>query len=188
MTLLTTLADVKTYSGASDTSTDAVISQLIENASAFIERFCNRIFAITAYSETRNGNNRPRMTLNNGPISTVTSVTIDSVAIVASSGPTVPGYTFDEHSVYLRPGGTYNTFRRDVQNVQVSYSAGFATVPYDVAQACIELIQFKLAKRTRIDKKSETLGSQQTISFDLSDIPASVRSALLSYQRFTVFS
>ncbi len=187
MTPLTTLADVSTYIGASDTTQDVVITALISNASAFIERFCNRTFAVTAYTETRNGNNRPRMMLNNSPITAVTSLSIDAVTIPASTGPTVPGYTFDEHSIYLRSGGAYNVFSRDVQNVQVSYSAGFSTVPSDVEQACIELIAFKLAKRSRLDKKSETLGTQQTISFDTSDMPASVKTALLPYQRFTVY-
>lgn len=187
MTLLCQLADVKLYIGATDTSTDSVITALITNASAFIERFCNRTFAVTAYTETRNGNNRPRMMLNNAPITAVTGLAIDSVTIPASTGVGVPGYTFDEHSIYLRPGGAYNTFCRGVQNVVVSYSAGFAAVPSDIAQACIELIAFKLAKRSRLDKKSETLGTQQTISFDTSDMPAAVKTTLLPYQRFTVY-
>ncbi|OYV49373.1 MAG: hypothetical protein B7Z78_13805 [Rhodospirillales bacterium 20-60-12] len=187
MTLLTTLADVSLYIGATDTSEDQVITALIANASAFIESFCNRTFAITAYTETRNGNNRPRMMLNNSPITAISSLAIDAVTIPLSTGPTVPGYTFDLNSIYLRPGGSYNTFRRDVQNVQVSYSAGFSSVPSDVAQACIELVAFKRAKRSRIDKKNETLGSQQTIGFDTSDMPASVKTTLMPYQRFTVF-
>ena len=187
MTLLTTLADVKTYTGATDTSGDPAITALISNASAFIERFCNRTFASTSYTETRNGNNRARMMLNNSPIQSLTSVTIDGAAVPISTGPTVGGYTFDSHCVYLRPGAGFDQFDRGVQNVVIVYTAGFTSVPSDVAQACIELIAFKLAKRNRIDKKSETLGQQQTISFDTSDMPAAVKTALLPYQRMTVF-
>ena len=65
MTILCQLADVKNYSGATDPTTDSAVTQLITNASAFIERFCNRTFATTSYIETRNGNNRRRMMLNN---------------------------------------------------------------------------------------------------------------------------
>ena len=187
MTLLTTLSDVSTYIGASDTSQDQVITALIENASAFIETFCNRTFAVATYTDTRSGNNRSRMLLNNSPITAVSSLTIDAVVIPASTGYPVAGYTFDTNSIYLIPGGSYNIFRRDVQNVVVSYTAGFATVPSDVAQACIELVAFKHAKRSRIDKKNETLGSQQTIGFDTSDMPASVKTTLMPYQRVTVF-
>ena len=194
MTLLTTLADVKTYTGATDTSGDPAITALISNASAFIERFCNRTFASTSYTETRNGNNRARMMLNNSPITAVSSLSIDGYSIPASTGPTVGGYTFDSHSLYLRPGyingsgfGAYGEFTGGIQNVVIAYTAGFATVPSDVAQACIELIAFKMAKRNRIDKKNETLGAQQTIGFDTSDMPASVKTALVPYQRFTVY-
>ncbi len=194
MTLLTTLTDVKTYTGATDPSGDAAITALISNASAFIERFCNRTFGLASYTEVRNGNNRPRMMLNNSPITAVSSLSIDGYSIQVSSGPTVGGYTFDNHSIYLRPGyinGSgfrgYGEFTRGIQNVVIAYTAGFATVPSDVAQACIELIAFKMAKRNRIDKKNETLGAQQTIGFDTSDMPASVKTALVPYQRFTVY-
>ena len=187
MTLLCALADVQTYIGTTDNSTAAVIEQLIENASAFIERYCNRTFAVTSYTETRNGNNRARMMLNNAPIVAVSSVSIEGVVIPQSTGAQVAGWVADTHTLYLRAGSGFSIFPEGVQNVAVSYTAGFNTVPADVAQACIELIAFKLAKRNRIDKKNETLGQQQTIGFDISDMPKSVVTALASYQRFTVW-
>lgn len=189
MTLLCTLAEVRLYAGTqdSDTSTDAVVEQLIENASAFIERYCNRIFGVTTYVEVRNGNDRPRMMTNQSPITAVSSVQINGQSIAASTGALVAGYTFDEHSIYLRPGLGFERFWRGIQNVEFSYTAGFGTVPADVSQACIELIAFKLAKRNRIDKKNETLGQQQTIGFDTSDMPKGVQTALMPYQRFTVY-
>lgn len=188
MTLLCTLGQVQTYVGtqASDTSAAAAMEQLIEGASAFIERFCNRTFGSATYAEVRNGNDRAKLMTNESPITAVSSVSVDGVAIAPSAGPTVAGYTFDSYAIYLRPGLTVSRFWRGVQNVELTYTAGYATIPPDIAQACVELIAFKLAKRTRIDKKNETLGSQQTIGFDISDMPAGVKTALLPYQRFTV--
>ena len=53
-------------------------------------------------------------------------------------------------------------------------------LPTDLTQACVELIASKFAKRSRIDKKSEVL-AQQTVSFDLSSMPDSVKAAINPY-------
>jgi hypothetical protein len=39
-------------------------------------------------------------------------------------------------------------------------------------------------KRSRLDKRNETLGSQQTQGYDLSDMPAFVKTALQAYVRW----
>lgn len=175
---LCALADVKTYLGITDTNSDAVLSALVANASAMIESFCNRVFAQASYTETRNGNDNYRLFLAHGPVTAVSSVSIDGVAIAPAASPVNAGFVFDDLMVYIRPGGYPCSFTRGVQNVVISYTAGFATIPADVAQACVELVASKYAKRNRIDKMSETLGTQQTQAYSLADMPASVKTAL----------
>lgn len=184
MSALCALADVKNYLGITDTSQDALINALIPQASAQIENYCNRTFAQASYSETRNGNNASSMFLRQVPIVSVASLSVDGVAIAASPDPQTFGYVFDEDTIYIRGcrSGAPTRFERGVQNVAISYSAGFSAIPADVAQACIELIAWKRAKRNRIDKRSETLGQQQTQAYDLSDMPASVKSVINSYR------
>lgn len=193
MSQLCALADVKSYLGITSTTQDALITTLIGNASAFIERFCGRIFEQATYTETRNGNNASAIFCRQTPIISVTSVTIDGIAVPEAPDATSYGFVYDDHIVYLRgdapmrlPGvpssrGYPRSFCRGVQNVVLVYEAGYATIPADLNQACVELIASKLAKRERIDKKSETLGQQQTVSFDLSDMPASVKTVLMQY-------
>jgi hypothetical protein len=106
-------------------------------------------------------------------VSAVTSLTIDGLTIPPAVGQGI-GYLFDDTTIYLRG----YTFCRDVQNVAVTYTAGYAPVPGDVAQACIEIAAFHYAKRDRMDKSSETLGTAQTISFSQADMPAWAKLAL----------
>jgi hypothetical protein len=181
---LCALADVKTYLGITDTNSDAVLTALVANASAMCEAFCNRVFAQASYTETRNGTGKSAITLSNAPASAVAALSVDGVALSPSAGVTLPGYVFDEDTIYLRTGSYPCTFTKGAQNVVITYAAGFATIPADVAQACVELVAFKYAKRNRIDKASETLGTQQTISYSMADMPPSVKTALKPYVRW----
>lgn len=184
MSQLCAFSDVQTYIGDSAASSATVLQALITNASAFIEQYCNRTFAVTAYNETRNGNGGDRLFLLNGPIVAVTGVTVDGQIIPQATDSLAYGWVNDDSIVYIRAG----CFARGVQNVNVQYSAGFATIPADVAQACIELVAEKFAKRNRIDKASETLGQQQTQSYIQADMPARVKTALQPYVRWNLAS
>ena len=172
--MLCVLADVKAFLGVTSSATDGVLNTLIANVSATIESFCNRTFASTVYTERRNGNDGYRLFLANGPVTAVSSVSVDGIAIIPAPDALTSGYLADANTVYLRG----YTFTRGIQNVSVSYTAGFATIPLDVAQACIELVASHFAKRERIDKASETLGTQQTISYSQADMPAAAKLAL----------
>lgn len=176
---LCALADVKTYLGITDTNSDAVLTALIAGASAMMETYCNRVFAQASYTETRNGNGGYRLFLATAPVTAVASVTIDGTAVPAAAGSMAPGYLFDDLMIYLRQ----RCFTCGVQNVVVSYTAGYATIPADLTQACVELVAAKYAKRNRIDKTSETLGSQQTQAYSVADMPASVKTVLNNYAR-----
>lgn len=192
MSQLCALADVKTYLGITNTNQDAVITSLITNASAMIESYCNRVFASANYAETRNGTGGYRMYAANAPITAVSAVTVDGISIPAAPAPSGNGlgygFVFDSDLIYIRPGVPYSgqptAFNKGIQNVTLAYTAGFTTIPSDVNQACVELVADKLAKQSRIDKKSETLGQQQTVSFDLSDMPPRVKTALAQWRRW----
>ncbi|KZC23540.1 hypothetical protein RHOFW104T7_13135 [Rhodanobacter thiooxydans] len=184
MSGLCALADVKTYLGITDANSDAVLTALVSNASAMVEGFCNRTFAQASYTETVNGNGRAQLCLKNTPVTAVSSLAINDVPVLAAVGATGAGYVFDDMSVYVRSSGCSCAFSKGVQNVTVTYTAGYVAIPLDVAQACIELVAQKFAKRNRIDKASETLGTQQTISFSQADMPAQVRTALKPYVRW----
>lgn len=184
MSQLCQLTDVKTYLGITVTATDAALTALITNVSAAIESFCNRTFEQASYKDTYNGTERSTLYLREGPVTAVTAVSIDGIAVGAAPDAVSAGYVFDEQMVYLRGHCIPARFNRGVQNVTVSYTAGYVTIPADVNQACVSWVADLFAKRTRIDKKNETLGTQQTQGYDLSDMPATVRTVLQPYVRF----
>lgn len=190
--MLCQLADVKTYLGITSATTDAVLTALVGNASAFIERYCNRVFEQASYTETRNGNGADAIYLRNTPIVSVQSVSVDGTSIPAAPDTVSYGYIFDTHKVYLRGDARVNPitpgifagypprFQRGIQNIVIAYTAGFTTIPADVNQACVELVAYKFSRRDRTGMKNEVL-AQQTGGFDMSDMPASVKTTLAQW-------
>ena len=77
------------------------------------------------------------------------------------------------------------SFLKGVANVKVIYNAGYATIPYDVQDACILVCQHSY-KRFYQDQKigvsSETVGDRTT-SYDLSGMPQKVRTILDRYKK-----
>lgn len=185
---LCTLQDVKTYFAITSASEDDLLNALIAAASADIENYCNRTFAQAAYTETRNGNGANAMAARQYPIVSVQGVTVDGYAVPAAADAVSSGFVFSDTAIYIRNSGRGRapgcgwSFARGVQNVTLQYTAGYATIPADLVQACVELVGWKRAKRQRIDKTSETLGNQQTQAFKLDGMPPSVIAAINTYR------
>jgi hypothetical protein len=178
----TTTAEVKAFGGLTG-SIDTALALLVTAASAFIDSYCDRDFALhTGATEIRNGTGTKRIMLFNTPIASVASVSVNGQALKASTGPSDPlGYVYDKDLVYLRDG----CFTKGAQNVVIVYTGGFATPPADIKQACIELVLYKWAKRDRQDKKMETLQGQN-VMFESRDMPEGVKTVLNQYRRWMV--
>jgi len=135
---------------------------LLTAASRAIERYCNRTFAVTAYTETHSGRNLPRVWLANRPVVAVTSVTVDGQALDNTTGD---AWTVTpETGELLRGGGRGDPrfapwFPWGRNNIVVAYTAGFATVPADVQLAARYLVQHMSESRKGIGPiRSETIG------------------------------
>jgi len=122
---LTTLATVKAWRSPpiSTAADDAQISRVITAASGFILRQLQRTLASRSYSETRNGTGGRELMLRHAPVTTLSSLSVDGVAIPAAPDTVSCGYALagDSGMLSLRGYG----FRRGVQNVVASYVAGF---------------------------------------------------------------
>ena len=82
MGALTTLAAVKLHLGISDTSEDALLAQLINQASADIESRCNRTLTReTRTAEAYTGDGGKKLYLDLYPVTAVSAVTLDGVAV-----------------------------------------------------------------------------------------------------------
>lgn len=185
MSQLCQLSDVQTYLGNTTSATAAALTALIGNVSAAIETFCNTTFELATYTDTYNGNGRPSQYLHEGPVVSVSSVSINGIVVAQSADAVSAGYVYDDRMVYLRGACVPERFTRGVQNVTITYEAGYSATPPGINQACVLWVADLFAKRNRIDKKSETLGQQQTEAYDLSDMPQAVKTLLRPYVRFT---
>ena len=176
---LTTVADVQQWLGITSPAQDAALLQrLVSAASAMIQSYIGYNVALTTYTETRSGSGKNSLFLKNRPVTAISSLSVAGIAQTPSLAYGQPGYAFDVESVFL----TGSAFGCGFQNVTITYTAGYATTPLDIAQACIELVALRYKLRDKTGFVSEgALG--QTTSYSQKDMPASVITALKPYTR-----
>lgn len=166
---LTTLANAKLWLGISVATDDAQIQRLITAASDFIVQYCSRNFAVTAYTQRKyHGNGNQTLVLRNWPIISVELLQIDGVTVPAAD------YSFFERMIYLDKGRVYT---RGLNNITVNYTAGFATTPPAIEQACIDLVAMKYRERDRIGHASKSINGE-TVTFIVSELHPNIRKAL----------
>lgn len=175
---LTTLKNVKAWLGIQTADDDAMLSRLISSASEFIQTWLNRSFASQSYTEVRNGTGGSRLLFADFPVTVVSSVVVDGRPIPASPSFGEPGYRFTDISLIL----TGYVFTQGFGNVQIGYTAGFASVPLEIEQACIELISLRYRERDRIGHQSKSLAGE-TVTFFIKDMPHSVQTILNNYRK-----
>ena len=180
---LTTLANLKAWLGTPNATDDALMTRLISAASAFIESWLNRTISVQTYNEIYDGTGQDTLMLSNYPIVAVTSISIYGVAqtLLNANDFTSTGFSITNDQTQLY--GQNITFDRGRQNVAVSYSAGFATLPLDIEQACIELcaLKYKNLRGEKIGVVSKGLAGETT-TFFVGDMTQSVKTLLQQYK------
>ncbi|HVH76759.1 MAG TPA: phage head-tail connector protein [Stellaceae bacterium] len=198
------LSDVKAWlqtgQNAFPATDDALLSRLITAASQFIQSWLGRQILLADYNEIRDGlgtAGETRLQFACFPVSAVLSVMVDGVAVppLPTPAPAVPGgavilpttveagYVFNPTQLVIRG----MCVPRKAQCVALQYTAGYAAVPADLGQACIELVAFKYRERTRIGERSRTLGgggtaSYTTAAFSLRDLSTDIQTLLSQYR------
>ena len=152
------------------------LQRLITATSNWIQNYISRTIRSLAYTETQDGTGGDRLVLGNEPVTAVASVVIDGQSIPASPGYGQPGYIFSSTAIMLRG----YRFTMDSGNVQVNYTAGFATTPPELEQACLELAALRWKERDHIGHVSKTINGE-TVAFIVKDMPDSVKTMLTQY-------
>jgi hypothetical protein len=175
---LTNPAAVSAYLGQDPTLDTAVLQSLVTAESTRIQTWLGYNVASAAYVETRDGNGKAMLVFANAPVTAVASVAIWWQPVAALTPGECSGYSFDANALYLA-GGVFPKGRR---NISISYTAGYAAIPADLAQACVELTALRYRLRDKTGLVSES-GLQQTTAYVQADMPASVMAALQPYRR-----
>jgi hypothetical protein len=181
---LTTLDDVKAWLTTGQNpfpdTDDALLTRLITAASQFIQTWLKRQIASSDWQELRDGSGGQRLVFANFPVTAVLALTIDGIAIspAPTDGSCDAGYVFSPTELALRG----YVFTRRLQNVVVTYTAGYATTPPDVAQACIELVCRRYRERTRIGEAGRARSGDAAANFSLADMDPDTRLLLAQYR------
>ena len=184
---LTTLTTAKEWLQVTDTSSDALISRLISSSSRSICNYLNRNdLHSQSYSEAYSGTGTSRLCPVNYPITAVASVAIDGMSVSAASSFTAAGYRFSDTVIILNGG---QKFTRGIENVEIVYTAGYATIPEDIVQACVMMIATQYQSQgAGYAVSSESVPGVYSASYSntVGSVPDSVKSLLRNYVRVTM--
>jgi hypothetical protein len=205
---LTTLADVKAWlttgQQAFPSTDDALLTRLITAASGLIQTWLKRQLSSQDWMETRDGppGGYPgpyevKFQFANFPVTAVYSVvvanyTIPQIPLFPPAPPgqaiitpytTLAGWGFSATQLFIRG----YSVPPQAQCVSIVYTAGYAQIPSDVAQACIELVVRKYRERGRIAERARAIGAGETASyegpaFSMRDLGSDIQFLLMQYR------
>lgn len=152
---LCTREEVKSYMSmtGSNSDIDSTIKDLCNRLSATIESYCGREFSSAEYTEYHNGYGNVILYTNNYPVTSVSGIWEDT----SRDWPVNTEVDSDEY--FVNEGAIY---RRDAyfldwpMSIKIIYTAGYATIPYDLKQACIVEVarSYEQRKEQGVDTKA----------------------------------
>lgn len=143
-TYITSLASLRRYLqvDSTDVSDDHTFNELVMQVSKFIEGYCERSFISQSYTEYYNGNGSSELVLNHYPVTAITSCYDDTDRAWGADTaiPTTDLQISDRvPGLIIYDGGTFfdtmNLFKYAVENIKITYTAGYAVIPQDLEMA-----------------------------------------------------
>ena len=174
----TSAASVKAYLGITIATDDTLLATLVTAYSTWMRTFLNRTITSQQFTITRSGRDEQTMLMPDWPITAVSTLMIDGVVIPAQSTWGGYGYRFSDRAITL----DCLRFTRGVDNVSITFTAGYASVPADLAQACVELVALHYREKDRFGLASKGLAGETT-AFITKAMPESVKAVLNQYAR-----
>lgn len=186
MAELVPLDRLKTYLEITDTDTsrDVLLQDLTKRLSAWVEQYCDRKFAKGTYTEQHDGDGTDVLTVAHWPIISVASLYDDPDRLFGAGTLIAPAdYVIYKDQGKIQLDGL--VFARGLQNVKVTYDAGYAEIPPDLQQAVCELIADRFRNKEHQGLRSLSVGAY-SIGFTEAELPEEVRAVLDGYRRIRV--
>lgn len=143
-TTLFSLDSVKTWLGVSTPDKDAILVQMADAVSEFVEIRTGRFFVTRSITEVQDGNGTTLQYLRRYPVVTVTSLTIqrDPFLAVETIANTSWRFAPERGALYL----INDVFSKGFQNIAISYQVGYGaqdalTLPQDLVEAAKEIVK-----------------------------------------------
>jgi hypothetical protein len=173
-----TLPQLKSWiesAGANPSPDDAVLALLITAVSQDMLTRMSRTTIFSAdYQEWYDGTGSATQPVDQWPITAVNTLKVNGVVIEPSSDHLQPGYIISRDQRFIQlvgssglvPGFGFggggisasfsrrcgNVFTQGIGNVYVDYNAGFTSVPADLSEACLLMIDQDYRRRGWVDK------------------------------------
>lgn len=167
-------------SKAVETADESFAEELINQASAMAERYCGRVLASQSVTSVVDAPGGTALILPEYPVSAVTSVFIDTAREFGAATEVTDYYLEAPTGILFRDTG-FGSGRRVVK---VIYTAGYATVPADLSQAIVELVQWLWGRQ-----RSQSVGIRVSRGIDGVEteheltMPLATQRALERYRR-----
>jgi hypothetical protein len=172
----TAVAGVLGFNSSADAD---ILLQMANAAATGMETWMNRVIQQHAVTGAVDGNGKSMLLWQDYPVTAVSSVSINGIAVSPATDYTGLGYRFDSTRLVLQAG---QAFCRGMMNVALSYTAGFAVIPADLLQACLESAALKFRQRAQIGVSAKSLAGE-TITFVQADFPKSALLVMQNYKR-----
>lgn len=181
---LTTLNEMKTFLHVDNSDDDATINNLIDAVSQFFNTYCGRKILARALTEYYDGNGKPWMYVRNPPITTVTTLHVDSERAYGADKLIDSG----DYALYQELGKI--TLDNDIfpaapQSIKIVYNGGWtaANVPKDLLNACKEMINFLYSRSTDGNRIGiESISREGVTTNYVNDMPETVKMVLDKYR------
>jgi hypothetical protein len=179
---LTTLESVKTYLGTTANTVDDKLSPIITAVSAWIKSNLNRDILQTSYTEILNGTGGQQIMTANYPVTAITQVLVDGVDVTANAitdGRRVISLVYPNSGT---PWAGVSIFRRGIMNVVLEYTAGFATVPFDIEHVACRIVAWGYNESSRLQQVSKSMGGE-VVSFSQLSVPNWAKDSLNNWKK-----
>ena len=175
---LVTLGDYKTALDITGNTEDTKLTQYASEIEAKVQNYIGReIELITEITEMYDGNGGHYLMPKQWPVYEITSVEIydGTTAGVESWDTWVLGTDYDR--LFYRDGYIYvdgATFPEGVENIRLTYDAGYETTPNDIQNACKKLMKLTYMKIDHnllgVSSKSDTVGASMANTYELDEM------------------
>ena len=183
---LVKLERVKTYLDLAntDTASDVLLQDLIARVGAWVERYCDRSFAKATYTEQRDGDGTDTLIVRQWPLLSVASLYDDPLRVFGAATQIASSdFAVYPNQGLIRLDGL--VFSVGIQNVKVTYEAGYVDIPQDLQQALIELITDRFRNKENQGIRSLAIGSYR-VDYGDEELPGEIRGVLEGYRRTRV--
>lgn len=180
-----------------DTSKDNFLTNTLNAAWKAAVNYIGYDLNATDYVEYIDGDSTDSILLSYYPVISIASI-YDDMNRVFDSTSLVPATDYvlyedtgkvrklNSDGQYIVIGIPFSAivWNKGVRNIKVTYTAGYATIPYDAARAVVLLAAWYAQRAGTEGKNSETLGGK-TVQYDAYSIPLWIRQLLLPYKKFS---